>query len=206
MPDAPLKPQPVPISIGGRECRLSYGMHAVVLYQRETARIESGRPHPEDPDPRCVCGWRKSQHVGPNLIRLGDKQELLCSRFRPEDPLLGDSLFLFESWLKIDLNLDPERWLACLWCGLHERQANGKWTVPFATLEDLGAELGISGDTRALTDKMFEALVAWMPKAKPEKVPNATAPGEPAPAESSPTSSNSGDARATDGASPSTSS
>jgi hypothetical protein len=193
MSDTLLKPQPVPVTIGGRDCHLSYGMHAVVLYQRETARIERSRPRPDNPDPKCACGFRKSQHVGPNLIRLGEKQELLCPRFRAEDPLLGDSLFLFESWLKIDLHVDPERWMACLWCGLHERTSEGKWVAPF-TQEDLGGLLGLCVDTRLIGDRMFEALAAWMPKA--EKGPNATAPGEPAPQQTLPTSPSSGPAPA----------
>ena len=198
MSEVLLRPQPVELSIAGRPCKLSYGMQAVILYQRETARIEKSRPRPTDPDPRCVCGVRKSQHVGPGLIRIGGdtgKEELLCPRVRAEDPLLGDSLFLFESWLKIDLNLDPERWLACLWCGLHERQTDGSWRAPF-TLEDLGEKLGLCADTRSIGEKMFEALAAWMPKADKdaEKSPNATAPGEPALSAKLPPSTDSGPA------------
>ena len=175
----PLAPRPIEVTIAGRGCRLSYPMHAVNLYLRETARIERSRPKSLDPDPCCVCGARKSQHEGPSLIRVSkDNLALLCPRFRPEDPLLGDSLFLFESWLKIDLNSDPERWLACLWSGLHERQADGTWTAPF-TLDELEEKLGLCAETRSLTEKMFEALAAWMPKEA--KAPNATAPGEPAP-------------------------
>jgi len=207
MSETLLRPQPVELSIAGQACKLSYGMHAVVLYQRETARIERSRPHPPDPDPRCACGSRKSQHVGPGMIRIGGdtgKEELLCPRFRAEDPLLGDSLFLYESWVKIDLNFDPERWMACLWCGLHERQADGSWRAPFS-LEDLGEKLGLCADTRSITGKMFEALSAWMPKEK--EVPNAAAPGEPAPGEASlPTSTNSGPALVAATASPATSS
>ncbi len=172
MTDA-LSPAPIEITIAGRSCRLSYPMRAVIQYQAETARIERSRPRPEDADPRCLCGARKSQHKGPGLIRVGEDERLLCARFRPEDRMLGDSLFVAETWLKIDLNVDPERWLACLWCGIHERQADGKWRAPF-TLAELEEKLGLSGETRQYTDSIFEALTAWMPKA--EKDPNREAP------------------------------
>lgn len=184
-----LAPRVVDVTIGDKAYPLSYPMHAVVLYQRETARIERSRPRPTDPDPRCYCGFRKSTHVGPSLVRMGEDQELLCAHFREEDALVGDSLFLFDSWRRIDLNTDPERFLACLWAGLHRREANGRWTSPF-TLDELSGQLGISINTRNVQDQIFEALVAWMPKA--DKSPNAAAPtpsGEPA--QSNPISTNS---------------
>lgn len=172
---------PVPVTIAGRECKLAYPMHAAIVYRAETARIERSRPQPEDPDPKCVCGAAKSLHVGPGLIRVtaGDAPELLCPRFRKEDPLFGESLFTYESWLRIDLNSDPERWTACLWAGLYELQPDKEtWRVPF-TLAELQASLGISAETRAIDAKMREAMIAWWPKPKKETPdPNAQpAPG-----------------------------
>jgi hypothetical protein len=173
---------PVPVTIAGRECKLSYPMHAAIIYRRETARIERTRPQPEDPDPRCICGARKSNHKGPGLIRVED-DNLLCPRFRYEDPLLGDSLFNIESWLKINLAFDLERWTACLWAGMHELQPDGKtWKAPF-TFEELEASIGICAETRAIGEKMEEAMRAWFPKEK-EKVrdPNAQAAPDASPA------------------------
>jgi hypothetical protein len=177
-----LAPAPVEVMIAGKVYRLSYPMRAAILYQRETARIERGRPRLPDPDPRCLCGARKSQHSGPSLIRVSPKDELLCAGFRAEDPTKGDSLFAFESWMKIDLNSDPERWLACLWCGMHERQTDGTVKSPL-TLAELEDAIGLSGTVREINDRMLEAMQAWMPK----KSPNATAPGEPAPADAAKT-------------------
>jgi hypothetical protein len=166
---------PVEVTIAGRACRLSYPMHAVILYRAETARIERSRPQPADPDPRCVCGAPRSTHKGASLIWLGEADKLLCSGFRKEDPLQGDSLFLAESWLRIDLNSDPERWLACLWCGMHELQADGEtWKAPFTRVE-LEYSIGLCQETRQISDKMIEAMTAWMPKAKAPD-PNAAAP------------------------------
>jgi len=175
---------PVLVMIAGRECKLSYPMHAAIVYRRETARIERTRPQPQDPDPLCVCCARKSEHKGAGLIRVKD-DALLCPRYRREDPLLGDSLFNFESWLKIDLASDPERWTACLWAGMHELQPDGKtWKAPF-TFEELEASIGICAETRAIDVKMGEAMRAWWPKAKAPD-PNAQAAPEASPAPRSP--------------------
>lgn len=147
-------------------------MHAVIVYRQETARIERSRPQSDDPDPKCTCGARFSQHVGPGLIRLSDSTtapEILCVRFRKEDRTAGDSLYDWRAWLDIDLSVDPERWLACLWAGLQERQADGKtWKAPF-TFDELQEVIGLSADVRGVIDvKMREAMTAWFPKAKPK--------------------------------------
>src|SRR5579872_2264329 len=55
----------------------------------------------------------------------------------------GDSLFDPASWAKIDLTNDPERWLACLWSGMHRQQPDKTWNAPF-TLEELGALVDFS--------------------------------------------------------------
>jgi len=180
MSETQTAPQPIIVVIAGESYPLAYPMRAVIQYQQETARIERSRPRPADPDPRCICGYRKSTHVGTSLIRLGDEQQLLCPRFRAEDPLLGDSLFVFENWMKIDLNIDPERWLACLHCGLH-KLVDGKWIAPM-TRDQLAEKLPLSADTRVISDLMFDALAAWMPKKqKGDDVPNVAAPVAPAP-------------------------
>ena len=180
---------PVLVVIAGRECKLSYSMHAVLVYRAETARIERSRPQLEEPDPKCICGGRRSEHVGPNLIRLSDSTtapEILCLRFRKEDRTSGDSLYDWRAWLEIDLNIDPERWLACLWAGLHERQADGKtWKAPF-TFDELQETIGLSPEVRAVIDaKMREAMTAWFPKAKPKDAsPNGQAAPDAGPAPS----------------------
>lgn len=203
-PERILGPAPVEIEIDGQSYPVAFPMHAVILYQRESARIERSRPTPEDPDPRCLCGFRKSTHTGPNLIRLGDNNSLLCAHFRAEDRLLGDSLFLFDSWMKIDLNIDPERWMACLWCGLHHRGQDGRWRAPM-TIDELGEKLGLNADTRKITDRMYEALTAWF--SRPATGPNAPAPGEPAQSQSKhPTSISFGPERETAGDLPPTNS
>ena len=86
----------------------------------------------------------------------------------------GDSLFDKEAWPKIDLEQDPERWLACLWAGLHERQPDKSWKAPF-TIEELGALVDF-GNAAAISVEMVKALTASMPKADPtqKKTPPAS--------------------------------
>jgi hypothetical protein len=85
----------------------------------------------------------------------------------------GDSLFAAESWQKIDLQTDPERWLACLWAGSHEQQSDKSWKAPY-TLEELGALVDF-GNAAEISIAMVKALTAFMPKAK-EVSPKAPAP------------------------------
>jgi hypothetical protein len=90
--------------------------------------------------------------------------------------LTGDSLFVKASFEKIDLAKDPEKWMACLWAGLHELSPDKKtWVAPF-TLAELGALVDFTnaGDVSV---SMVRALAASMPKPK-EKDPKAEAPSK----------------------------
>jgi hypothetical protein len=76
----------------------------------------------------------------------------------------GDSLFDPSTWPRIDLQLDPERWLACLWSGLHQQQNDKAWKSPF-TMEELGALVDFSNASE-ISITMAKAIVQFMPKAK----------------------------------------
>lgn len=84
----------------------------------------------------------------------------------------GDSLFDPKSWPMIDLQNDPERWLACLWSGLHQKTDNG-WRSPF-TIEQLG-ELVDFSNAGGISVVMVRALTQFMPKAKDGDVDPKTA-------------------------------
>lgn len=87
----------------------------------------------------------------------------------------GDSLFIAENFKKIDLGEDPERWLACLWVGLHFQNDKGEWRVPF-TPEDLQGMVDFS-NAGEISVAMAKALTQSMPKPRKEDpVPNADAP------------------------------
>lgn len=93
--------------------------------------------------------------------------------------LTGDSLFAKEVYDKIDLSTDPERWLACLWAGLHEF-VDGKWKV-YCTREELGSLIDFSNASE-ISIAMVRALTQSMPKVKKENSsPKEAAPGEPEP-------------------------
>jgi hypothetical protein len=92
----------------------------------------------------------------------------------------GDSLFDPKNWPKIDLQTDPERWMACLWAGLHRQQTDKSWKSPFS-LDELGGLINFDfAETTAITVQIGKALAAYMPKPKPVEpdAPNAPAPGE----------------------------
>jgi hypothetical protein len=88
----------------------------------------------------------------------------------------GDSLFAKTSWSKVDLEEDPERWLACLWAGMHQEQPDHTWKAPF-TLEELGGLVDFS-NSNAITLAMVKAMISYLPKKKEGTSPNATAPAE----------------------------
>jgi len=85
----------------------------------------------------------------------------------------GDSLFDSSAWPKIDLQSDPERWLACLWAGLHIQWPDKSWNSPFS-LDELGGLVDF-GNAAPLSVAMVKALTAFMPKAK-DAPPNVAAP------------------------------
>jgi hypothetical protein len=90
----------------------------------------------------------------------------------------GDSLFLGGSFKKIDLGADPERWLACLWAGLHSQNLKGDWHAPFS-LPQLEGMIDFS-NAGEISIAMARALVQSMPKPRKDDAdPNAAAPGEP---------------------------
>lgn len=170
---------PVLVVIAGKEYPLRYDMAAAIIYKAETARIERSRPQAPDPDPKCLrCDETKSSHEGPDLIRLDADKHLLCWGFRKREAIEGDSLANRFSWARIDLDLDPERWLACLWAGLHQLQPDGKtetWKAPM-TLGALGAMLPVGAGLRELSMKMAEALIQHQPRVKEPDRKNADAP------------------------------
>jgi hypothetical protein len=86
----------------------------------------------------------------------------------------GDSLFDPASWPRIDLQQDPARWMACLWAGMHEQQADKSWKAPF-TIDELGGLIGFD-NAGEISVAMVKALTQYMPKAKEQSSPKMEAP------------------------------
>ncbi len=169
---------PVEVILGGRKYPLTFGMAAAIVYKRETARIERSRPRDPDPDPKCLCGAARSQHSGPDLIIVGEDKRLRCFRFRLYDPIQGDSLYSQQSWHRIDLDVDPERFLVCLYSGLHQPKKGGdgnEWEAPM-TLAELATKIPLGPGARDLATLMILALVQSQPRPPKEPSPNAEAP------------------------------
>jgi len=174
---------PVTVFIEGKSYPLVYKMAACIVYKQETARIERSRPQPlvNEKDVVCLrCGAARAEHEGPNLIRLAPDKEVLCWRFDGYNPVQGDSLFFPSSWTRIDLDVDPERWIACLWAGLHQLQPDGlSWKAPM-TLAQLSGMIPIGDAARQISLRMVKAVNLASTKAK-EPDPNAPpAPAKPA--------------------------
>lgn len=104
----------VTVELGGRECVVSYPMHNLLLFKKQT----------------------------------------------------GLSLFAADSWNRLDFEEDSEAWTACLWAGLHQRQADRSWISPF-TLDELNDPhlIGLGNAVR-VHNAMFRALTNWMPRKK----------------------------------------
>lgn len=81
----------------------------------------------------------------------------------------GDSLFDPAAWPKIDLATDPERWLACLWAGLHEQQPDSSWKVPY-TIEQLGALVDFC-NAGEISRAMVRAMMLFLPRSKDGEAP-----------------------------------
>lgn len=67
----------------------------------------------------------------------------------------GDSLLDLRTWEHIRTEVDPTRWLTCLWVGLQE-ECDGRWESPF-TFEELGGLIGF-GDVARITRVMSKAM------------------------------------------------
>jgi hypothetical protein len=107
----------------------------------------------------------------------------------------GDNLFDGVCWKKIAPLEDPERFLACLWAGLHVQEPDETWTCPFsvAQLERLVDFTNVTPACEAIA----LALASYFPAAKePPKDDASPKPPEPeevmAPAVSEEVSVNSG--------------
>src|ERR1700676_5333801 len=87
----------------------------------------------------------------------------------------GKSLFSLEESIHISLVEDPERWLACLWAGLHQEDAQGKWAAPIS-LQELKRLKIAQSKLVEIDSSMWAAFRGDMPKPREEDVsPNAEA-------------------------------
>lgn len=142
--------EPVMVKLGGQEYPLAYPIQAVILYKKETARLD--RERSEERRKQGVAkltplevrdlGRRRRdllKEVDANRPAKGQKwteesyeycetllaEATLLKCAIDEDAGTGDSLYDLYNWRKISPEADPERMLLALWVGLHAYQHQG---------------------------------------------------------------------------------
>jgi hypothetical protein len=104
----------------------------------------------------------------PQLVSLGGREYPLDFSFHAVilyKQLTGDNLFDGDCWKKIAPLEDPERFIACLWAGLHKYDDAGEtWIVPF-TRAQLERMIDFANVTPAV-NAVALALASYFPKAE----------------------------------------
>lgn len=133
----------VTVTLAGRVYPLAFPMQGVILYKRETARLDRERKLANGSKPLTREAKQDLRERRRSLIAEADAlrpdatkeekwddgkfalfQELLAEAMTAkaaldEDAAAGDSLYDKSNWWKISPDGDPERLLLALWVGLH---------------------------------------------------------------------------------------
>jgi hypothetical protein len=201
---------PVMVTIGRETYPLAFPIQGVILYKRETARLDrertAGRPKLTREEKRALREARQKLLADANQLRPERGEEWDPEKFREfelameeataikieidEDAASGDSLYDMYNWRKISPSADPERLLLALWVGLHHFVLADKdpMKTPIYTPRFSRAELGVKIDLsngEDLTLAVSKALTAHLIVAETEArstSPNGLAPA-PSPAE-----------------------
>jgi hypothetical protein len=88
------------------------------------------------------------------------------------------SLFAPGESTKIPLTEDPERWLALLWAGLHQEDAQGNWSAPL-TLRELMRLKIADADLAMLDAAIWSAFRKSNPDPRKEEDPGPNAQAAP---------------------------
>jgi hypothetical protein len=158
--------EPVTVKLGGNEYPLAYPIQGVILYKRETAKLDRERAKDRAPLTREEKQMLRERRR--KLLSEADEQrpptgekwtdenftrfdELLADAVvlkaqLDEDAGAGDSLYDKTNWWKISPNEDPERMLLALWVGLH------------AFIESGNAHTGLNGPPGSASKKYLPQL------------------------------------------------
>jgi len=137
--------EPVTVKLGGTEYPLAYPIQGVILYKRETARLDreraKDRPALTREEKQTLRDRRRKLLAEANEQRpiKGDKwdddnflrfdelvnEAMLVKAGLDEDAGGGDSLYDRANWWKISPEGDPERLVLALWVGLHRFEESG---------------------------------------------------------------------------------
>jgi hypothetical protein len=200
---------PVTVTIGRETYPLAFPIQGVILYKRETARLDrertKDRPKLMREEKRALREARQKLLADANLLRPKERGEPWDpEHFRDfelameeatalkieidEDTAAGDSLYDMYNWRKISPSADPERLLLALWVGLHhfvpaDKNIAGAPLVytPRLSRAELGVKVDLSNG-EDLTLAVSKALTAHLIVAETEA--RSTSPNELAPATS----------------------
>lgn len=195
--------EPITVKLGKgskrEEYPLAFPIQAVILYKRETARIDreraKDRPRLSLEERHALRDRRRDLLLEADKLRV-PQNEKWESKFLKFDALMdeastlkvildedagqGDSLYDMYNWRKISIQEDPERVLLALWVGLHIFE--GKCTsgpaerayMPRMSMVEL-AELVDLSNGQELTLAISKALAGHL-VARAESVPEEERP------------------------------
>jgi len=199
---------PVTVTIGRETYPLAFPIQGVILYKRETARLDrergKDRPRLTREEKRALREARQKLLADANLLRPDRGEPWDPEHFRDfelameeatalkieidEDTAGGDSLYDMYNWRKISPSADPERLLLALWVGLHhfvpaDKNLAGAPLVytPRLSRAELGVKVDLSNG-EDLTLAVSKALTGHLIVAETEA--RSTSPNELAPATS----------------------
>jgi hypothetical protein len=177
---------PVLVSLGGKEYPLAFSMFPIILYRQETAKLNRdrgvGRPKLTPAEIRearqrhvAIEAEAREKSDNPQEFVQLMQEATLAKLPLDEAAGSGDSLCLMHYWYRITTD-DPEKLLLALWCGLHQRQPDETWKVPFTLAQLQDEKLINMGNAGSFVAPITEALLAYIKRDQEEPVPNVPAP------------------------------
>jgi hypothetical protein len=200
----------VTLSLGGKSYTVAFPVAAVILYQKETAKLDrqrreerrqQGIPALTREELRDLRSKRRTviaeaRNAAPNKDDEGAVRDAAWAKFQElleeatllkiaidEEECKGDSLYDRGNWQKMDPDTDAERFILAVWVGTHT--FTGKEYRPQIDRESLASLINF-GNTEAVAVALTKALNAHIKNddvAKEDADPNAPKPETTAPAE-----------------------
>ena len=176
---------PVVVKLGGNEYPLAFPIQAVILYKKETARLDRERAAERRQqgvarltreELRELRRKRQTLLTEAEKLRPAKGQSWDAEKYAQFDSLLeeatlvkcavdeeagtGDSLYDLYNWRKISPEGDPERMLLALWVGLHKFDARPAHSYqPQLSREEIGLHIH-PGNAAEITLAISKALAA----------------------------------------------
>jgi hypothetical protein len=196
--------EPVLVKLGGQEYPLAFPIQAVILYKKETARLDRERAEERRKQGVAKLTREEIRDLGKRRRQLLKEADALrpgkdqkwddenyeqCETLLAEATLLkcaidedagtGDSLYDLYNWRKISPEADPERMLLALWVGLHEFNSElpGVSYQPQLSRDEIGWRIhpGNAIDLTLAISKALAAHIIAPPEVEEEEAPDPNA-------------------------------